>query len=966
MEPQISKFLSGGLNLLASGDSIPEGQCVAAQNWRTDRVGILRSRKSNSAAVASPGGNVHTLVSVQRVAGTSRYFGTDDKLYSGVTLLDSGFDGTPLGVVSFQDQLWVMNRSKQKKHDGTTWNNWTPTAPTDPPTYAVPATEAAPTYVSGGGGTGKLRGPVVYYVTGIVPGVGEVCRSAPMTVASLSGSPPFPWGKLVPVDPASGAAIWPGWGDNNSATISAPAFAYPGVTQWNLYRIPPYSGTRTLVIPGQESAGDPYGLDQVPYRVNAAPIPIASTYLDRAEDLTGVGGDNQDYRYLGTVHAILSFAFEGDYKFYVTGTTDIGEETNPSPALAITLATDSIIVTRPAFTDSQITGWNVYRSGGSFPLQPYRVNGEIVPLATTTYLDTGKDNSAYSGPDQSDIGIVELGLLMATDHTPAPAARGVAGPYMGKLLAFNSARHPNRIWWTPSDEPSYFPGSDSEQDGNWVDIGEEGEEIAGIAIFPRRVVILKASTIHRLVGDPDDWGADIERTNAEVGQIGVRAFTTAGPIVFGQSSEGVFAFDGDSAQSIARNIDPLFKSDPIAVSGAIPSAPLSGNRGAACMAFRNGRLYCAWPDFTLVHEEGRWFSDSRLFTALYYEGQNGSLLGAYGGSVYELESGSHEADIPLVYQSRYENQGAPENLKRYSDVLVEHNTGGRTFTAFAYLNDGAATVNLGTFVSSGWTQTTFTLGQGEYRNIAVRLECPSGNAGAEIRALAAHYLPMERGARTYDTGRIPLEKVSLIGALEVELEILYGSVDYTLYGGIEGITVLKSGTFNGSLKTFTAQIPDGTEARWVRLVLNGDDFRCHGARLQTLPYGCYLVAGQIFRSGDQTMGSPRLKLFQQIRVDCGPDATLAGEFLTDTPAYLGIRASLALAVTTGRQWQRQDFTMNTRGKVCRVEFTASGVCRLYAIQVRAKVLGEPGGWQWLNVPVPETPSGFSWIPLPIK
>jgi len=966
MKPQITKFLSGGLNLLPAGDQIPEGQCIAAQNWRSDQAGVLRSRKSNTAAVATPGGNVHTIKSVLRTSGNMRYYGADDKLYAGATLLDSGFDGSPLGVVSFQNQLWVMNRSKQMKHDGTDWRNWTPTAPTAPPTYITPTTEAAPTYVSGGGGTGKLRGPVVYYVTGIVPEVGEVCRSAPMTVASLSGATALPWGSLVPVDPVSGGSIWLGWGDNNSATISAPAFAYPGVTQWNLYRIPPYSGTRTMVAPGQTSAGTPYGLDQVPYRVNVAPIPIASTYLDKAQDLTGTGGDNQDYEYLGTVHNILTFALQGDYKYYVTGATDIGEETDPSPALAIALGTDSIIVTRPAFVDPQITGWNLYRTGGSFPLQPYRVNAEILPLATLTYLDTGKDNRAYAGPNQSDLGIVQLGLLLATDHTPAPPARGLAGPYMGKLLAFNSALHPNRVWWTPADQPSYFPGSNSEQDGNWVDLGEEGEEVIALAIFPRRVVILKSSGYWRMVGDPDDWGSDIERTNAEVGQIGIRAVAIAGAAVFGQASEGLVSFNGDTAEKISLSLDPIFKLDGVTTAGAIPSAPIAGDRAAACMAYRNGRLYFSCSSFTLVSEAGRWFTDHRKFSALYYEGQNGSFLGAYGGAVYELESGSAEADIPLIYQSRFEDQGAPENQKRYSDILIEHNSGGRVFTAYAYLDNGAAKINLGTFQSVARAQTTFILDTTEYRNIAVRLECAVGNAVAEIYTLAAHYLPLERNARTYDSGKVPLEKVSLIGALEIDLEILSGEVNYTFETGIRGLTDLVTGTLPYGLKTFTVALPNGTEARWVRLLLSGSNFRCHGARLHLQPFGCYLAGvGDMFRSGDLTMGSPRMKLFQQIRVDCDPDGSIPGSFFSDTPYALAERQGLRLNETPARGWQRTNFPMNTRGKVCRVELTANAICRLYAIQIRTKVLGEPGAWEWLDVPVPATPPGFSWVPLPI-
>ena len=1319
MEPHITKLLSGGLNLLASADAVPEGQCVAAQNWRTDQTGILRSRKSNSAAVASPGGYVHSLMTVKRSSvaiytyplvgsgtavhsltiagtvysflegtyaagqlasvmaglaaadpdcivtasgndkgttpytvtiaaravlvpggptiavtgsdgntgtalGTTRYTGADDKLYAGATELASGFDGGPLGLASFQNRLWVSNRGAavQSKHDGVDWWNWTPTAPTNAPTYTSRATVGTPGWADLGIGSGGLQGPITYYVTGIVPGVGEVVRSAAVVVPSPSGTPVWlPFGSVVPVGNTSASATlwstWPGWSDNYAVTITPPDFGDAAITLWNLYRVPPYNAYGN---PGGQWTTLP--LQQVPYLVNAQPIAVGDTYTDYCEDKSSTGGENQTLLYCS--YLALAYGLSGTYGYYATGVTALGEETNPSPPLGITLAADSVIITRPSFADPQIAMWNLYR--GDQDLQPYLMNATPMALSVMTYEDTGKNNAlvqygaggvrsvVYAYPvtgnpaavhtltiaattysvtegtdtaallgavlvaaaaadpdcsvvltssnagvarvtigalltlgsgitvsgsdgnpttsmayasttavDQSDQGIAESpGVGMAINYDPAPAALGVAGPFCQKLLAFNTPAHPNRIFWTESDRPYCFPGSNSEQDGNWVDIGEQGEGIMAVAVFATSVVVLKESTYWLMTGDPGNWGSTITRTNCEIGQVGARAFCVAGPIVFGQATEAIAAFNGIVAQKMSTQLDPIFKADGVVTVNAIPSLPANPDpvaRATACIAYRNGRLYYSYPDAssstpnnTLVFsvkrsqwftatgmlEEGTWFTDSRAFTALYDEGQTGSLLGAYGGSVYELETGANEPNIPLIYQSRYENQGGPENLKRYSDILVEHNTGGRTFTAYAYLDDGGTVVDLGTFSSTVWTQNSFPLDITEHFNIAVRLECPLGNAVAEIRTLAAHFLPLERNARTYDSGKVPLlelsllnalevetevlsgaasytlyagisdlpelqsgplgtgttqiqlpdasqarwvrltlsgddfrchaarlqfqpigatltprdcevmallpaaaepsqrvfmnartydtgkvalEKASLLSTLEVELEIVSGSVNWTMYAGLTSLAGLQGGVFTGTDKTFTVQLPDGTEAWWVRLVVQGDNFRCHGARLQVQPYGCYLTGvGDIFRSGDLTLNSPRVKLLQQVRVDCDPDGTIPGSFYTDIPADMAAKEAIAgwrsrvsavlapisLVDTGGRSWQRTTLPYNSQGRVLRVELTALAVCRVYAIQVRVKVLGEPGGWQWLDVPVPPTEPGFRWIPLPVK
>lgn len=831
MEPQVTKFLAGGLHLLAAGDSTPEGMCIAAQNWRTDQAANLRSRKSNSAAVFAGGGTVvHSICTVNRSSGPQRYYAQDQDVYRGNTLLGSAglFDGKALQLVSFQDRLWIMNQAAQKKDDGGNFFAWTPTKPA-----------AAPTFVAGGAASGGLN---------------------------------------------------------------------------------------------------------------------------------------------------------GNYNYYVTFVTDAGEETNPSPAEAVTGlgANDSVTITRPANADAQNTMWNVYREGGSFPLQSYKVNSEPIVLSTTTYVDLGV-TAGTGGDDQSDLGIATLGVTMPFDHDPAPAAKGLAGPYFGKLLAYNSAAHPNRIWWTESDAPAFFPGSQSDQDGNWVDIGEEGEEGINVAVFPRVAIVQKGKNYFRLVGDPEDWGSQIERIAADVGQIGTKAWAIAGSSVYGQATEGIYLATTSGAEKISPGLDPIFKQDTILATGAIPSTNINSGplvRAGACMAYRNGRLYFSYAssasagplnlnDTTLVYDSGKWFSDSRGFTALYDEGQGGSLLGAIGPNVYELESGSAEANIPLIYQTRYEDQGAPENKKRYADIVIDHNTGGRTFTVYAYLDNGTVgPLNLGTFTSTTRSQTTFTLGDddnpAEYRNISIRLECDTGNAEADIYALVLHYLPLERNARTYDTNKVALEKASLLGALELDLEILSGKVLFKFWAGLyNGLAVIAEGEFSGAdsgkiERTFTAQLPDGTEARWIRLNLAGDNYRCHGARLQVRPYGMFLAGvDDIYRSGDLTFGSPRPKLVQQIRIGCQPDDTVPGQFYTDMPDGLAARQDISLAKTTARSWQRTTFPVNTQGRVMRLELTAPAPCRIYEIQVRVKVLGEPGGWQWRDVPVPATPEEFAWIPLPI-
>ncbi len=864
-------MLSGGLNLLAPGDAVNPGQALACDNFRTDQAGILRTRMGELLVHNfGAGNNVHTISTVLALT-QRRYYGVGVDLWRDTaTKIATGFDGNPLGMVSFQGRLWCMNQANQVKDDGTNVYPWGVAAPTAAPTAVIPLN--APIVTMGGAGTGSLNGSFEYYVTGILAGVESLPSLAQatdyLTTDSATIGQPDTWssastysiGDVVAYGALRYVSLTAGNVNNEpdisplswSTTATNTAWSSQGFDHWNVYR-----HDRTAELAG----GTP---NDTAYLVNTTPIAIATTTL--ADSGAAVISGN----------ASISLGLNLNYNYYVTGITAYAEETNPSPVLFCPTLEDGWQgIIAPAFADPQIIGWNIYRSGGAFPLQPYRINAATIPLATTTYYDfgvvpqTGYLSTYTSGEDQSDVGIAEQGLQMAVDHDPPPPARGLAGPYFSELLAFNSLAHPNRLWWTDTDEPTFFPGSQSEQDGNWVDIGEEGEAIVAIAVFPRWVAVLKERSFWRLVGDPATAGADLERTNAEVGQLGTQAWAIAGALVYGQAQEYILSFNGDKATPISPGLAPLFKGDIPLQPEAIPSAILDqAQRSAAVMAYVNGRLYFSYTELqnppltannrTLVYNNGEWASDSRGFSALYYEGQGGMLLGAINGTVYQLEPGGGglQGDddwgnaIAQTYQSRYEDQGQPENRKRYSDILIEHNTMGLNFEVTAYLENGTTVVPLGSIQSNAGgdilsnhrTQTTFTLPDGEYRNISIRLYSADDGGNATIFAVILHYIVLERNACTYDSEKVPLPKLSLLNALELDLEILSGSVSYSVFVGTTALAVLATGTYTGAaLGTFQVILPDGTQARWVRIILSGDNYRCRGARLQFQTIGAELI-----------------------------------------------------------------------------------------------------------------------------
>ena len=94
-------------------------------------------------------------------------------------------------------------------------------------------------------------------------------------------------------------------------------------------------------------------------------------------------------------------------------------------------------------------------------------------------------------------------------------------------------------------------------------------------------------------------------------------------------------------------------------------------------------------------------------------------------------------------------------------------------------------------------------------------------------------------AFTWDSGKIALGKLSLLNGVEIGAEILAGQVAGTLTYGVTDLATSQPYVFTdpGQVEVFVQQIPDATEARWVRLILQGDNWRFHGARLQLQEIG---------------------------------------------------------------------------------------------------------------------------------
>jgi hypothetical protein len=571
-------------------------------------------------------------------------------------------------------------------------------------------------------------------------------------------------------------------------------------------------------------------------------------------------------------------ALTGTYQLYVTFVNATEGESNPSEGIEVTLSAEAITITGiPTSPDSQVVKRRIYIGGGTL--------GAIYLL-----VEINDNTTTEVTVNRTETELTDLGLIMPTNHDPAPAARGLAGPYFQRLIAYSSEEFPHAYWWTETNEFDYFPATNTNY------IGSADTPILFITHHKRQLNFYKPEGIWRLQNDPATTG-DQEQTNAGFGALGPQAVTAAGAVDYFVGPRGVFLMDGDRAIEISEPIRGIFEDDRyIPVTAEFAVRPMSSDpdaRARTVCGFDGHRLrvsYCEQgftaPNATLVYDplSGEWSGEriatdlgmgDGLYSFLYDPAGDHIYAGGTDGFIYTLDHSAddHGNGIPVYYFSHYEDFGLPDNAKILDDIQIEGDARGQNLTIKLWADDGAVEIPIGTFNLTGYTRQTFAIrdagtvpgfegftgqvGQ-RIRNVAVDLNGDiSSQEGLIIEALILHYRVEVREGRTFDTGPIDLGTNLVKGIFEFELEIESNTaVTWTLLtdlpqnaltqrdtgslpttGGVRGSRFIKLATpYDGHRMQFTLEAIDV--------------FRLYSVWVRFLPYGEYISgpAGQTYES----------------------------------------------------------------------------------------------------------------------
>jgi hypothetical protein len=996
------QILGGGFSCLPPVDKVPITDYLLAQNWRVDSLGLLVSRAGYVSKFAIAGAGVAHSAANMGGSMDPYYVGANDgiaaptgSLYYDGSQIATGCDGNRIGFAAQNGYMWTMNRARQGRHSpGPGWETWNLTPPPASPTVATGATgspvgSATYTYPFQGE---SIAANIAVGLQTVTPGsMGTIAVGTRLGFGTNSSDY-----EIVSVIAVTGATF---------DAVFTRAHAGPSLAAY-------YDYVHSLTI-----AGVTYSFIQNGYSDAQIPLVIAGlagsdpnctvTYVGTGQDvvitpivvntlipITGSDGNAPANLANGAITSLPN----GTYQFYLTfQSADLSLESNPGPvSLPVVAASEAIDVTIPAAdapVDPRIGFVNIYATGGTLGA-PYRVGqvASTVASPATIFSDTIPDLQA-----------TDNGVTMPTTNDPPPAASGMIGPWFTRLLAWSTAQHPNRLFYTDFGLPQYWPGSADNQVGNWVDVGLDGEGIVWCTIHTNLVVIYKERSIWMLILDTSGQTlGSIQQVYDGVGLTGQFALAAAGLIDYFVGPNGLYVFDMDKVHEVAGAVLPIFNQSLTNAGHMTPPGSVlpgsafnsrSTSPYAVALGHALGKLYVSYAEQgssvwnLLVYAEGtepelaiytaqkpgRWFYHRNAipgalgFFGFFFDGTamlglTGTSAGAQGFNLDDFRgflTTDAGALIECVYQSHYENCGAPENQKVYLEVAIDYELpAGSSANVYAGFDAGnTALAVIGNLIAGPRATLSFPFpnavdGGVLAKNISVAID--TANAGKmTLHNVYIYYYVEERLAIVAST--LPTDlgvgKVKECKELELDVDASLGAVAVSILSDLPGnaIAVRQSPTVERAGRAIVKSPFAITRGFLWQILLQAQltqPFRLYSARLLMRVLGVFVeayesAAGFVWDSMQIALGNGEVSTLDQLRFEMDSDGASSVELFTDLPGENSVsRGTFALtSAATTRHWVTVPLPEGIEARSVDVQTTGPAGYRLYKAQVRHSRIG---------------------------
>jgi len=431
-------------------------------------------------------------------------------------------------------------------------------------------------------------------------------------------------------------------------------------------------------------------------------------------------------------------------------------------------------------------------------------------------------------------------------------------------------------------------------------------------------------------------------------------------------------------QKISEGIEPIFQGLSTTLWDGTIVRPIE-DPSTVAVGYEDGIIWVSHSNGTLVMDllRRRWFQDDRLFTSFQAEGEAGILGGQQSGKVLHLNTSDSDAGEPIEidFLSKAYDFGIQDNEKTTEDVTVYHDTAGQDLTLSVYWAEGIADSRI--INSFGRHRTVFQLNDGEgrrARNFAIGI---TGEVTSPIfiDSLDFNFYPEPREAKSYDTGPANggTNKVKLVRALRPAMENDV-DVEFRLSTDVPSFALTERESHIVGTNLFRRLEPIVMTAeryahllRVVASTSNAGHFRLQELEALIQVIGTYLHGqkGEYYLSDPLDFGSERVKLAKEIEVVYSTLGTVAVTLSTDLPGNAIVaRGTATFPPTIGEQSIKIPLSGLIKGRLYQLRLEPSVDCRVEAIRLWMKMIGQPNAtpWGWIDLPLQKTQDA-EWVPL---
>lgn len=309
--------------------------------------------------------------------------------------------------------------------------------------------------------------------------------------------------------------------------------------------------------------------------------------------------------------------------------------------------------------------------------------------------------------------------------------------------------NPHFLYYSKKQNPESFPPQ------NFIEVGTPDDPIMAVINYRSQIFVFTLSTVHRVVSP----GATVPvpaKTSTKHGLFASFGWVEAEGVIWYQSYDGVYRFNGDNSDYMSEPVEWLFNQQNLGPVLAMNLTQISDT----LYSYDQNEVFISYVDTGGNRRRLMWDTTYNRFrnddvpaTAMLFETDSFELVIARdNGMIYRDRTGDFDGagfsasvqqidPYTAILQMVSDDHGVRKADKIYNELTIDIDTKNVAVTVDLLFDNGTTVVNLGTVTTANRQRVNFNIGSGlgqTSENVALRLTAIVDAANEVITVFEAY------------------------------------------------------------------------------------------------------------------------------------------------------------------------------------------------------------------------------------